>query len=282
MQSFFSIKSMSDDGVLTEHGAPQRFSFPGGERHVRVPASVLTCTDPVFRLEARVYCAEGVMDMLLSVDALKRATPPGSIYRLDLPYVPYARQDRVAVAGEPFSAEVMCRLINGLEMDAVVVADPHSQVVVKRLDKVFVEPASFFVAQLRAGALQHVQQLAVVAPDAGARSRAEDVAAAIGAPVVYASKKRDPSTGALSGAQVESDIPDMPLLVVDDICDGGGTFLLLAQALRERTQQPLYLYVTHGLFTKGLQPLLSVFDGVFSAYCADSALADATSLRLAR
>lgn len=261
-----------------EHKGIETMSFPGGERHVRLPESIQTCSDACWTITAHIYTAEGVLDLLLTADALKRCVMPGAQINLVLPYVPYARQDRVALVGEPLSAAVFCQLINSAEFASVTVSDPHSDVVPALLKNVRVSSAASYVKQLRDGALASIRNIAVVAPDAGARKRVELVGKAIGAPVVYATKARNPIDGRLSRAAVESAVPDIPLLVVDDICDGGGTFIALAQALREFTAQPLYLYVTHGLFTKGLEPLKAHYQAVFTPFCAVPAFAAETSL----
>ena len=281
MQSTLTLQSFETScpaPVGRSHGGILTLSFPGGERHVRLPESVLGCADLCWTITAGVYSADGVMDLLLLTDALKRAVPAGAHIHLQLPYVPYARQDRVAVDGEPLSAAVFCQLINSAEFASVTVSDPHSDVVPALLKNVRVIPAAHYVKQLRDGALAPHGDFAVVAPDAGARKRVDGVAKAIGSQVVYASKRRDPLSGRLSDAAIEAALPDIPLLVVDDICDGGGTFIALAAALRERSQKPLYLYVTHGLFTKGLAPLRMHFDGIFTPFCADPTLAAETCI----
>lgn len=280
MISRFSLRSQPDpqSTALRAHDGLQFLAFPGGERHVRLPDSALDCSDRCWTLTAHLYSAEGVMDLLLLTDALRRAAPAGAEVHLVMPYVPYARQDRVALPGEPLSAAVFCRLVNSLGFTSVTIADPHSDVVPALLERVRVAPAAGPVKLLREQALGHLPALALVAPDAGARKRVEQVGKALGLPVAYAGKTRDPATGRLSGAEVQGELPDLPLLIVDDICDGGGTFIALAQVLRERTRKPLYLYVTHGLFTKGLAPLQACYDGVFAAHCANPDLAAATAL----
>lgn len=244
------------------------FSFPGGERHVRLPQEVQTSQALWWQVQARVFTPSDIMDLLLVMDALRRVVPYRSQVHLALPYVPYARQDRVALPGEPLSIKVFCSLINSMAFDSVTVSDPHSEVTPALLERVVVVPASDYVRTLVASRFEFSAPFAVVAPDAGARKRVDGVAALLGVPVVYASKKRDPRTGALSGFAVDGTVPDMPLLVVDDICDGGGTFIALAQVLRRQTRQPLYLYVTHGLFTKGVAPLLALYDQVFTPHAA--------------
>lgn len=283
MISRFSLQSTAATGTTPADGAQAHdglafFAFPGGERHVRLPDSVAASADRSWTLTALLYSADGILDLLLLTDALRRAAPQLRELHLVMPYVPYARQDRVAVPGEPLSAAVFCRLINGLGFDTVTIADPHSDVVPSLLERVRIVPAATHVQTLLRGALAHLPAVALLAPDAGARKRVETVAKAVGAPVAYAIKTRNPVTGKLSGAEISGDLPDLPLLVVDDICDGGGTFVALAEVARRQSARPLYLYVTHGLFTKGLEPLQAHFDGVFTPHCADPQLADATRL----
>lgn len=283
MNSRFTLQSFANTAAFDAaaghtHPAIECFAFPGGERHARLPASVAESDDRIWTLTAHLYSTDGVMDLLLTTDALLRATKHGAEVHLVMPYVPYARQDRVALPGEPLSAAVFCRLVNSLGFASVTIADPHSDVTPALLDRVRIVPAAHYVRTLLNGTLAHLPQVALVAPDAGARKRVELVGKAVGAPVAFATKTRDPVTGKLSGAEITGDLPDLPLLIVDDICDGGGTFIALAEVLRMNTAQPLFLYVTHGLFTKGLQPLQPWFDGIFTAHCADPALAALTSL----
>ena len=79
-------------------------------------------------------------------------------------------------------------------------------------------------------------------------------------------KKRDSETGALSGFAVESgDVRDAVCLVVDDICDGGGTFSGIAAVLREAGARSVSLAVTHGVFSRGIE-----LAGIDTTYCTDS------------
>lgn len=278
--SHITLTSTSAAGAMTRYGAIEFFAFPGGERHVRLPAAQLCAIDVLdkdWTIEARVYTPADIMDLMLVTDAMRRIIPAGSLLRLVMPYVPYARQDRVALEGEPLSAAVFCTLINALAFDSVEVWDPHSDVTPALLKNVRIRPTKALMQQTfdEKGMAHLLANCAFVAPDAGARKRVAALAKDFGTEVVFAAKKRDPTTGKLSGAQVLGDVPARPLLVVDDICDGGGTFLELARVLREKTDAPLYLYVTHGLFTKGLDALKGCYDGVFSANCRDADLARA-------
>jgi len=113
--------------------------------------------------------------------------------------------------------------------------------------------------------------VALVCPDAGARKRVHQLARALQLPVVEADKQRDTRSGQITGLRLLSEVPDMPLWVVDDICDGGRTFTELAEVLRGAQQsagfhQPLYLFVSHGIFSKGLDPLLACYERVFTRH----------------
>ena len=259
-------------GEEGERFGPLEFmSFPGGERHVRLPVAAPgwagACVHADWTIEARIYTPADIMDLLLTHDAVKRALPAGARLSLVLPYVPYARQDRVAVAGEPLSIKVFCSLINSMGFSSVEIWDPHSDVTPALLDNVVVAPTPQLMinAMAPSGNASLLRTCAFVAPDAGARKRVSELAKHFKTEVVFADKVRDPVTGNLSGAEVRGALPDRPLLIVDDICDGGGTFIQLAQVLREKTSQPLYLYVTHGLFTKGIEVLQPYFNGIFAA-----------------
>ena len=207
------------------------------------------------------------MDLLLLNDALRRVAGEGAAVTLRLPYLPYARQDRVTVAGEPLSVKVFCTLINAMKFDRVVVADPHSTVAPALLDRVEIESAEGFLGQVLA-LPEFAGGVALVAPDAGAHKRVLALGERFGAPVVCCAKLRNTATGKLSGARVLDEVPDLPLLVVDDICDGGGTFVALVALLRRHSDRPLGLYVTHGLCTKGVAPLRD-YARLYTAYPRD-------------
>ncbi|HEX7684337.1 MAG TPA: ribose-phosphate diphosphokinase [Trinickia sp.] len=239
--------------------------FPGGEMHVTVQTGI-----PADELEVKAHVrhADAVMSLLMTTDALRRAYP-GTPIDLYLPYVPYARQDRVANPGESLSIKVFCDLINAQGYRRVVIEDPHSDVTPALLDRVVIDdplPALRRIVERLRGSHSSV---ALVAPDAGARKRVLKLASQLDVPAVFADKVRDTRTGAITGTQVQGALPDGALLVIDDICDGGRTFTELAQALHAKqggdtTRRSLYLYVTHGIFSKGLDALLEGYAAIFT------------------
>ena len=246
---------------------PRIFTFAGGESQVVLPDAFIADAGSVasVRINAWLKTADTVMQLLLLTDAVRRVAPNAPLH-LNMPYVPYARQDRVCNPGEALSARVFCDLINAQGYASVTIADPHSDVVSALLDRVSVVDASVMVAEvLRQPAF--ARGVTLLAPDAGARKRVQQLAKKLDVEhIAFADKVRDTKTGRISGTSVSSDLPHLPILVVDDICDGGRTFVELGKALAEVSSQPRYLYVTHGIFSKGFEELNLYYQRIFTAY----------------
>ena len=183
---------------------------------------------------------------------------------LYMPYFPHARQDRVAAEGDPNAVKAYAAMINALGFDRVIVADPHSDVLRAVVDNLRVIEQRDIVARYWYACDHSVSQFALVSPDNGARKKCAALALEFGIPIVECDKTRDPETGALNGFRTISGEQHIarPLWLIDDICDGGGTFLGLAQKLREMGARNITLFVTHGLFTKGLEDLHSQFNRI--------------------
>ena len=194
------------------------------------------------------------MGLLMLKDALDRWMDIRR-FELRLPYVPYARQDRDSLPGEAIAIRVFANLINSMGFSRVYITDPHSDVTQSLINNVKVTPQ---FSKFMVGNCFDSNYDAVVSPDAGALKKIGLVSKVTGLPVVEGFKKRDPSTGELSGFGYNGDVRGKKVLIVDDICDGGGTFVGLAKELLEGGTKSVSLFVTHGIFSKGLE----VFDGV--------------------
>jgi ribose-phosphate pyrophosphokinase len=110
----------------------------------------------------------------------------------------------------------------------------------------------------------------IIAPDKGSIKRATDVARACHIPVYLAEKHRDPDTGRLSEFTCEPLPDEGKFLVVDDICDGGGTFMGLANATGLPMER-LGLYVSHGVFSGQAENLFAYFDEIWTTDSLQSA-----------
>ena len=93
-------------------------------------------------------------------------------------------------------------------------------------------------------------------PDAGATKSVQELADAASLDTVQILKKRDPKTGQLSDFKLFGNVKGKTVVVVDDICDGGGTFVGAAQLLKRSGAKDLHLYTTHGIYSRNLDCLL--------------------------
>lgn len=185
---------------------------------------------------------------------------------LILPYLPGARMDR----GVPTGAFVYANfIIDQVRPDKIITVDPHSEAALQfYLDEPIMDIGVFPVERIIRNKVQDPSTDSkpnrtydgVIAPDKGAHDRAAAAAKVMGnLPVYTGGKTRDFDTGKITGFHMEDELPDEGrFLIVDDICDGGGTFLALAEATG-LPKERLDLWVTHGIFSRGIQPLLDRF-----------------------
>ncbi len=234
------------------------FTFHGGEPHFRLLEPLPPGTD--VSISTRLNNFQDVGLLLVATDGLRRAGA-GKL-SLFVPYFPGARQDRVMTPGEPLTVKVYADLLNAQRFARVTVFDPHSDVTPALLDRAEVLSNHDFVKTC----LADLGPVTLVAPDGGALKKIYKLSEALGGlAVLECSKKRDVKTGALSGFHVpEANLGGRNFVIVDDICDGGGTFVGLAQELKAHGAGDLYLTVSHGIFSRGFEELGRWFKGVFT------------------
>lgn len=244
----------------------ESFVFNGGEPHLKINPASIHGFDPAHTpvcVGVQARSSDDVLLALLANDALQRLGFRD--IELFIPYFPAARQDRVMVPGEALSVKVYTSMVNAAGFRRVTVFDPHSEVTPALLDRCRVISNHDFIRRAIAQ-LPDAERLTLVAPDAGSAKKIHHLAAALQwERVVQCDKTRDVRTGQLSGAQVfADDLNGADCLIVDDICDGGGTFIQLAEALKRKNAGRLYLAVSHGIFSKGTEVLTAHFDRVFT------------------
>lgn len=267
------------------------WTYPAGEVGVRLDAAnhaYLRTEAPHQTISARLQSSADVMELLMVTDALRRidSTP----VRLFCPYLPYARQDRVCCAGESHSLRVFADLINGLAFERVTVVDPHSEVtsaVLNRLHVITQQQVIGAFDLLTTRLLTEGTHFRLISPDAGAAKKTAALATYFGhADYVRCDKVRDLATGDIVETKVYADdLTGLDCVIVDDLCEGGRTFIELVKVLRAKGAAKIVLFTTHGLYSKGTRVLLD--NGINELYSTDSYypawptnMSDITTLRL--
>ncbi len=237
----------------------ESFTFHGGEPHIKIKAD-FDISLPVM-ITHRINSFNDLGLLCIAVDALRRMGV--KIISAFIPYFPAARQDRVMVMGEALSVKVYADIINYLNLEKVYIFDPHSEVTPALLNNVSVISNHDFIKQVVA---QIGTNIKLISPDGGALKKIYKVAEYLGGiEVVEASKSRDVKTGKLTGFKVyDDDLEGSDCLIVDDICDGGGTFIGLAEELKKKNAGKLYLAISHGIFSKGFDELSHHFTKIYT------------------
>lgn len=226
-------------------------------------------TDPV-KIATRLNNFKDVELLICAVAAIRNIKPNREII-LVVPYFLGARSDRkFQEGGVNYLKQVICPIINSLNFTAVITIDPHSDVLEACLNN-FEKINNFTLVD---DALSYLisegeeDQVVLVSPDAGAYKKVFDVGKKFEIEkIITATKIRDLKTGNI----IRTEIPvldqhnKLKYVIVDDICDGGRTFVELAKAIKaSRPTAEIYLIVTHGIFSAGLYELSKHVDGIFT------------------
>lgn len=165
---------------------------------------------------------------------------------LDMPYIPNARQDRVQQTEDVFTLKYFTELVNSLEFQEVRVLDAHSNVSLALLNRVHQETPKPYIENVIAEIKsERGREPLMFYPDEGAGKRYGGM---IPRPYCFGIKKRDWSTGKIKDLDVAGEteqIAGNDVLIVDDICSYGGTFLHSAKKLYELGAENIYLFVSH-------------------------------------
>ena len=195
----------------------------------------------------------------------------GIVFDLDIAYLMSMRMDRVISYGEAFSLGIVADIINRLGARKVQVLEPHSE----RTDREIHNCWARCGINMKPGLVWDTD--IIVHPDAGAAERYSRDAH----PKIIAHKKRDLSTGKILSLELQDDAdevvndivgrhPQAQFLVIDDLCDGGGTFAAVAELLRNHyPDRQRRIFVTHMVNPKGIQVLADNYHQVTitNSYC---------------
>ena len=238
--------------------------FPDGQQSITLDKPQITQRMSMILLKSRLNSFKD-LELIITANQCLREFGIEDV-NLYVPYFLGGRSDRKFGEGQTnYLKNVICPIINSQKFNKVVVMDPHSDVLEACLDN-FVKIGNFELVQFALDSIND-KNLTLISPDAGALKKIFDVAAKFEIEnVVTASKVRDMKTGDI----IRTELPTMNLdginhiVIIDDICDGGRTFVELARAIREITNLPIYLVVTHGVFSAGFNELQKHFTNIFT------------------
>ena len=189
---------------------------------------------------------ENLMELLIMVDALKRA----SARRITavIPYFGYARQDRRPRSTRvPISAKVVANLLETVGVERVLTMDLHADQIQGffdiPVDNIYASPV--LLSDLKS---KDHPNLVVISPDVGGVVRARALAKQLGCDLAIIDKRR-PTAGVSEVMHVIGEIDGRNCIVMDDMIDTAGTLVKAAEVLKERGARSVYAYCTHPVFS---------------------------------
>lgn len=251
--------------------AIKTWKFPGGEVGVQLEF-LPVITDPETQGYVIYWSFESNEELFLVAnikDAIESQTDRS--VSLILPYVPYARQDRVCNEGESFALRVFAQMLNALDFSEITCYDVHSEVSERMIKNLEVLHQAVCSADLP-------KYDYVIAPDAGAAKKIYKMRQVnnIENPtkVIVMDKERKDGKVVHKLPENLPDLSKAKTCVVDDICDGGATFLSICDTLAPvlNGNKP-DLYVTHGIFSKGTSVLKEKYATIYTAHLMNQEVA---------
>ena len=236
------------------------FKFPAGEVHIR-DFDVSDVTQVIFNWRGD-HTDLAVLSSLATVPRAMQSLADNLL----VPYLPASRADR-RIGNESLGKVVYSDLISaawdgilGTYYSTIDTWDLHS------ITSTDAPINNIPRMQQYLSTYNFPDNSVLLAPDEGSISRVAAISTTTGLPYVHATKNRDYATGQLLSNSIPAVLGDYDhIFVVDDICDGGGTFLLLADSIRKQNiSSNLHLFVTHGIFSKGKSALESKYATVFA------------------
>jgi ribose-phosphate pyrophosphokinase len=240
--------------------------FPDGQPHIKIDVESIGKLDKQasLRILTRITNANDLMLVLFvksTLDYLEFVH-----VELHISYLLAARMDRIMLDGEPFSLKVVAGILNQGNFKKVKIFDPHSDVSTALIDRAYTISNHEFVKDALDDYFKRYRQtdFCVVSPDAGALKKIHKLAQYLDIDnVVECMKERDLKTGALTNFKTTTEsLENLTCFIIDDICDGGGTFAGTAKMLREKGAAKIVLIVSHGIFSKGT--LITDIDEIYT------------------
>jgi ribose-phosphate pyrophosphokinase len=197
-----------------------------------------------------------IFQLLYFVEKMKIKEPANQRVIWDVPYLPYARQDKDIVNTSCWALHFFAEMMGKCELHTFDVHNPAFFDQYPNIKLVNTLPA------------QNIEDIVeregidlILFPDKGAGARYSQLSAKES---IVADKTREESTGKITGIDVPDICPGKNILVCDDLCDGGRTFIEVAKAAERYSPHKMILYVSHGIFSQGLEALGSYYGQIYT------------------
>lgn len=211
----------------------------------------------IYTIKSRFSSYQDLFKILALNQVLKDARVKSRM--LFCPYILASRSDRKFKSGQSFDLKLVTEILNGCEFDEIKILDPHSDVLPALLDKCkIISAKDGFLSWILYDKFDWEDKV-LISPDAGAYKKIFEVQKWLKIPLITGSKSHD---GDDLVTEFAGDISGKDCVIIDDICDGGRTFVQLGKQLKDLGANTVTLMATHGIFSKGIE--LENIDKIFT------------------
>lgn len=197
--------------------------------------------DMVFLVQSTFSPAENILELLLMIDAAKRA----SAYKVVavIPYFGYARQDRKDKPRVAIGSKLVANMLVAAGADRVITMDLHAPQIQGYFDIPMdhLDSSAIFIPYIQQ---LHLENLTFAAPDVGSANRIREMAAYFNVEMVICDKHRK-RANEIASMVVIGDVTGRDIVLIDDICDTGGTLAKAAGLLRDKGARSVRALCTH-------------------------------------
>jgi ribose-phosphate pyrophosphokinase len=249
-------------------------AFPDGQQSITLDLATISDLEISCTIKSRLNSFRDLELIVCAAAALREA----GIERIHL-YIPYCLGGRSDIkfeeGGLNYIKSVIAPIINLQKFTSVTVIDPHSIALENCIDNLKKIDNSLLADWAITDISTKGSNFKLVSPDAGALKKIFSTAKSIDYKdkVIVAEKVRDLPTGKIIHTHVplEGTNPTDNFIIIDDICDGGRTFVEIAKTIKshvwtrdEYFRGKIYLIVTHGIFSAGFTELRNYLDGIYT------------------
>jgi ribose-phosphate pyrophosphokinase len=225
-------------------------TFTNGEVYCRFEDSVRGCDVFIVQptcgnVQTGLSANDALMELMVMVDA----AVGGSAHRVIAvtPWYGYSRQDKKSAPREPISARMVARMLESAGIDRILAMDLHQGQIQGFFQKPCDHMTAIFMLTQYFSDLG-LEDLVVVAPDAGRVKLNKHFASRIGADLAILNKER-PAQQVAEIGYVIGDVAGKTAVLVDDIIDTAGTLKAAAQTVHAAGARRVYAAATHGVFS---------------------------------